>query len=642
MPPEPHTAVLPPSHHQRASPDAPQREVHVATIQAPDPDAPEMLSPPSRSPQSMSRDGRPAILQVKKPSAPAIAAHRRSASQDDQHADPDHVRAAITAKRVDAPAKRQSQLKGHEKVTTSKLNAIMEGDKTVASKSFLTSVIKNMAVLDHDTKGRLQAVSAPIFKEKPAVGMSEMEQQLKSMNSARKLTDQEIEYIKRVFELVSDDTVDQEEFIVIAALAERMTLIDQKVRLSFYDTDFKKLETNIRQYRQLFTVYTEDDGNMTYEDLHILLMSSGSSEEQVAEIASVLKFKDASPSAAVGFLDFLSYIPFFTKLHENIVNNPFGDNVTTIEGLRVDGGLGASQPAMLVVPEKIKVLMAMAADGSSNIYIQNPTTVAAKLAKLDADGVDSLHIITDFDMTLTKYWTPEGQRSRSTHGVLEEAAKLAGGPKQALRELYHKYYPIEVSPTIPFEEKVAAMRTWWSTAHAIIISLGLTEDDLLAMVRSTPVLFRPRLQEFMDVCASRGIPMLIFSAGLADVLRMILVDARLMRDNVEIVSNKMRFENGVAVAFEEPLIHTFNKNEAAVAHTPHHAKIESRHNVILMGDSLGDLRMGDNINPKTKLTIGLLNHDKELLLDQYAEAFDIVLLDDAPLDFVVTLLTSLA
>ncbi|KAH9249410.1 hypothetical protein BASA81_012857 [Batrachochytrium salamandrivorans] len=61
----------------------------------------------------------------------------------------------------------------------------------------------------------------------------------------------------------------QQEYIVIASLAERMSLIDQKIQLSFYDTDFKKLESNVKQYRKLFTVYTEEDGNMTYEDLRI-------------------------------------------------------------------------------------------------------------------------------------------------------------------------------------------------------------------------------------------------------------------------------------------------------------------------------------------------------------------------------------
>ncbi|KAH6598658.1 hypothetical protein BASA50_003693 [Batrachochytrium salamandrivorans] len=201
----------------------------------------------------------------------------------------------------------------------------IDEDSTV-NKGFLTSIIKNMSLMDDDTRDRLNIMAAPIFKERPLIGIAEMEVALRDISLIRKLGDQEIEYIKRVFELVNDDTVSQQEYIVIASLAERMSLIDQKIQLSFYDTDFKKLESNVKQYRKLFTVYTEEDGNMTYEDLRILLLSSGSSEQQVGEIAEMLNFKDRLPSTAVGFLDFLSYVPFFAKLHDNIVNNPFGDS----------------------------------------------------------------------------------------------------------------------------------------------------------------------------------------------------------------------------------------------------------------------------------------------------------------------------
>ncbi|EGF77325.1 hypothetical protein BATDEDRAFT_91827 [Batrachochytrium dendrobatidis JAM81] len=233
---------------------------------------------------------------------------------------------AIKAKnklKLEHPIMRQYQSKNAEE---DEMVAIVNEKE---SKGVLASALENMSVLNAETKLRMLAVSAPLFKNKPLLGMPEMETALKDINSSRKLSDQEIEYIKNaslVFELVNDDTVDQQEFIVIASLAERMTLMDQKVRLGFYDTDFKKLGSNIKQYKKLFTVYTEEDGQMTYEDLKIMLLSSGSSEQQVGNIAALLNFKDKSLSSMVGFLDFLSYVPFFTKIHEDIINNPFGDS----------------------------------------------------------------------------------------------------------------------------------------------------------------------------------------------------------------------------------------------------------------------------------------------------------------------------
>ena len=49
--------------------------------------------------------------------------------------------------------------------------------------------------------------------------------------------------------------------------------------------------------------------------------------------------------------------------------------------------------------------------------------------------------------------------------------------------------------------------------------------------------------------------------------------------------------------------------------------------------------MGDGIEANVKLTIGFLNHDKELLLAQYIDIFDIVVLNDAPMDLINNLLS---
>ncbi|KAI8923325.1 hypothetical protein BC831DRAFT_39786 [Entophlyctis helioformis] len=327
----------------------PQPEVHVTVVTPPQPLS-RSISPPSKSTSHLSKDDRPAILQVKKPTAIPVVAHRRQPTQEEQKAEFEKQQNVLMAKKLERPNKAMQSggnlinKSGSDATDQSKLQSIMAGEPLATSKGFLTSIMQNMRVMDEETKGRLTIISAPIFKEKPMVGMMEMENALKSMNASRKLSDQEIEYIKRVFELVNDDTVDKDEFLVIAALAERMTLLDQKVRLSFYDTDFKKLEKNIKEYRQLYTVYTADDGKMSYEDLNVLLQATGKSQEELGEISQMLNIKDVNPHSAVGFLDFLSYVPFFTKLHENIVNNPFGDTSSSLgdvaHALGTDTGLG--------------------------------------------------------------------------------------------------------------------------------------------------------------------------------------------------------------------------------------------------------------------------------------------------------------
>ena len=81
-----------------------------------------------------------------------------------------------------------------------------------------------------------------------------------------------------------------------------------------------------------------------------------------------------------------------------------------------------------------------------------------------------------------------------------------------------------------------------------------------------------------------------------------------------------------------------NKNEAAVI-GPHATKIKNRGSVVLLGDSLGDLKMADGMPHDVKLTVGLLNHDYDTLSEKYLESFDIVLTNDTSLEFFIRLIS---
>ncbi|KAJ3145469.1 hypothetical protein HDU89_007094 [Geranomyces variabilis] len=192
---------------------------------------------------------------------------------------------------------------------------------------FLSSLVKDMNVMDEDSKLRYIRMSEPIFKDGDLISIDTLGAELTRM---KWITAGEVDYITKVFELVAGDYVDQSEFCVIAALAERMTFLDTSLRQSFGDTDFRKLEKNIKQYRHLFTVNTNEDGKMTYDDLKILLLSTGLPANSIEGVAGLLNLapagKDSSKQSEVGFLDFLSYVPFFALLHDRIVDDPLAYN----------------------------------------------------------------------------------------------------------------------------------------------------------------------------------------------------------------------------------------------------------------------------------------------------------------------------
>ncbi|KAI9326212.1 pyrimidine 5'-nucleotidase [Obelidium mucronatum] len=304
------------------------------------------------------------------------------------------------------------------------------------------------------------------------------------------------------------------------------------------------------------------------------------------------------------------------------------------------------------------------------VRIQNIDAVRAKVRAIEAKGIDALHVISvliyliageDFDMTMTRFWH-NGARSPSTHAVLTRSHRVSDEFRTETDALYKKFYPMEISTTLSFEEKYKAMEEWWSTAHERIVALKLSRRDLKDIVATTqaPVVFRDGIHEVVKVCEGFGMPFLVFSAGiygshlsftavvapyriLLDVIKEILEHSSLKPNNVHIVSNRMKFgENDICVAFEDPLIHTFNKNESGVHGAPYQAAVESRPNVILMGDSLGDLNMKDGVAHEISLTIGFLNHDTDVYLEKYLAAFDVVVLDDSPMTFVAELLKAIA
>lgn len=61
-------------------------------------------------------------------------------------------------------------------------------------------------------------------------------------------------------------------------------------------------------------------------------------------------------------------------------------------------------------------------------------------------------------------------------------------------------------------------------------------------------------------------------------------------------------------AFKGELIHIYNKREGAVLNVEHFKELQSRCNVLLLGDSLGDLNMADGVmDLQNILKIGYLN-----------------------------------
>lgn len=82
-----------------------------------------------------------------------------------------------------------------------------------------------------------------------------------------------------------------------------------------------------------------------------------------------------------------------------------------------------------------------------------------------------------------------------------------------------------------------------------------------------------------------NVPVLVFSAGLGDCILSVLKNEEVLYPNVKLVSNFLKFENGMLDGFNDayPVIHTFNKNETVLKGTEYYDMVHNRQHVILMG-----------------------------------------------------------
>jgi len=89
----------------------------------------------------------------------------------------------------------------------------------------------------------------------------------------------------------------------------------------------------------------------------------------------------------------------------------------------------------------------------------------------------------------------------------------------------------------------------------------------------------------------------------------------------------------------------FNKDESAFHddHSAYFDQLRHRHNVILLGDCLGDANMSHGAaNPECILRIGFLNNHVQESILAFLEAFDIVLVDDQSMDLTNRILCQIS
>lgn len=275
-----------------------------------------------------------------------------------------------------------------------------------------------------------------------------------------------------------------------------------------------------------------------------------------------------------------------------------------------------------------------------NVIIANGKDLEKKKKAMAKDGADKLHILSDFDRTITYGLTGEGRRTATVISQLRSDPKYLGQEYfDEAHKLFDFYRPIETNQNIPLNEKKDKMHEWWEKHFDLIAKIGLTKKLIEKVVREHPLKFRGGSLELLSFLNERNIPIIFMSAAPGDMLNEYLRQNNLLLPNVYIISNLYEWDkNNRALRIKEPIIHTYNKDETSIKGFPVYDKIKRRQNVILLGDDIGDVGMIEGFKYKTLIKIGFLNEDFEKNIETYKKNFDIVLTNDADMNYVNNLL----
>jgi 5'-nucleotidase len=267
------------------------------------------------------------------------------------------------------------------------------------------------------------------------------------------------------------------------------------------------------------------------------------------------------------------------------------------------------------------------------ILIPNFELFEEKLNTIITDGAKELHIVTDFDKTLTKAWN----RKRKVHTIvaqLREGNYLSEGYKEKADEFYNTYHPIEISKTIPMNEKKKKMIEWWGT-HIKFISKHGMNKKIVNDIAKNKIILRKGTLNFINEIKTKKVPLLILSAALGDIIEKLLKINKVHYNGIHVISNFFKFDKkGNVLGYKGKIVHSLNKNEFEIKNTPFYKKIKERKNIILLGDSIDDLKMTEGIKFDTILKIGFLNERVEENLEDYKKAFDVIILNDGTMNFV--------
>ena len=271
---------------------------------------------------------------------------------------------------------------------------------------------------------------------------------------------------------------------------------------------------------------------------------------------------------------------------------------------------------------------------SEDIYVRDPDSLERKLSVFHEGGSKGLCVIADFDRTLTLS-SVEGVRVHTTQGLLQEPDILSPDYTRQTRTLYAKYRPFELDIGMDPEERREKMKEWAEQMWNLLITNDLRKETIERVVEKKSIHMREGGFRFLDMIADHDVPLLVCSAGVGDIIVSYLESEGRLYENMDVLSNFLDFdEEGRATGLKSELMHMGVKDGSKIKQSDFYAKMHGRGNVLLLGDMIHDVKMLEGLEYDCALTIGFLNEKIEENIKGYQNLFDVVIVNDGPMNYV--------
>ena len=236
---------------------------------------------------------------------------------------------------------------------------------------------------------------------------------------------------------------------------------------------------------------------------------------------------------------------------------------------------------------------------------------------------DNICVFMDFDKTITSSESVDSWDASANKEVMGENLT------KDMDKYYQKYGFIEFDYHIDKDKREKYIIEWYDKCMDLYYQYGLTREKLKESINHSRLILRKGAKDFLLNLYQNNIPVIIFSAGIGNVIEQFLKNEECYYDNITIIGNFIKFDkNGDMIKFSDDMIHSLNKNIDKLNDDKLKEKIGQKEYRIVIGDMVEDIHMVGEYPENKSFKIGFLNKNITENLEVYKKNFDIVLTEE--------------